>query len=556
MDHRARIIQALLSSADAIDPPKGAKLVASTEGEEWVRSRIQAMNPIREGMSEEDYQSKVNEFMAKSQIRELVQDISEMLSGKSVPVAALRRAMPDGSSWKATALSPKKDMGTRQVSQTRSSDIKMLKEDGQETTLDLGGAEVYQRGEAFFVSWPEMLNVVKYEPAEFSADKAQQAREDRELQRQEADRLRQEKQDAANKAAQAVEAALWDGFLVGLPNLKKGQAKKALDKLVRMNGRTAKTGDHIRDLVAQGYRVDGDRFRDKDRTSFFDKKVFGALPFMYAVFLAEKVRSGSIRAGIMLSAGVKYDPQNQAHRTELADKLKTRLGEAGFKLSEDRTRDPGRRYGSGYKGREEVFVFQHRKDPGLEVQVFTSIVTGGEVRSKGADAIRVCLVYKNKAKITNPESEDAKQYDLGSECRVHRTGDIDDIVERTVQRARDAYTRANQVDRCKKCGAPMAMSKAGKSYCSEVCWTKTDAAPVPGTPTIPAAPKAGGGATDAQVSYALHLVKQNKLTSPTEAEIRSMSKGDISDLISKLRAQRGGDAVRTGNGTFTGWKNS
>lgn len=199
------------------------------------------------------------------------------------------------------------------------------------------------------------------------------------------------------------------------------------------------------------------------------------------MWATQQMSKASASTGLMLSAGVKYDPENPAHRKELADKMKEKLSAAGFKLSTDRTRDPGRRYGqSGWKGKEEVWVFNHRKDPGLEVQVFTSITDGGSVRSKGADAIRVCLVYKNKAKQQNPESEEARQYGLGSECRVHRTGDIDDIIERTVERARDAYKRANEVERCRHCGAPMATSKAGKKFCSEVCWTKKPgAAPAP-----------------------------------------------------------------------------
>jgi uncharacterized protein YjeT (DUF2065 family) len=186
-----------------------------------------------------------------------------------------------------------------------------------------------------------------------------------------------------------------------------------------------------------------------------------------------RAAANRLEGGLMLSAGMKYDPENPAHREELANKMKEKLGAAGFKLSTDRTRDPGRQYGGGgWKGKEEVWVFQHRKDPGLEVQVFTSITSGGSVRSKGADAIRVCLVVKNKAKLADPNSPDAKQYDLGSECRVHRTGDIDDIVDRTVERARDAYRRANEVERCSRCSAPLATSKAGKKFCSEVCWLK------------------------------------------------------------------------------------
>ena len=187
--------------------------------------------------------------------------------------------------------------------------------------------------------------------------------------------------------------------------------------------------------------------------------------------IARTLRAAAARleGGLVLS-GMKYDPESASHRQELADKMKEKLGAAGFKLSTDRTRDPGRQYGGGFKGKEEVWVFQHRKDPGLEVQVFTSITSGGEVRSKGADAIRVCLIVKNKAKLADPKSPDAKQYDLGSECRVYRTGDIDNIVERTVERARDAYKKANEVERCRDCQAPMATSKAGKRFCSEVCW--------------------------------------------------------------------------------------
>ena len=175
---------------------------------------------------------------------------------------------------------------------------------------------------------------------------------------------------------------------------------------------------------------------------------------------------------MFLSAGTIYDPENAAHRKELGDKMTEKLGAIGFTLSGDRTLDPGRYYGGGFKGKEQVYVFKHRKDPGLEVQVFTSVLESGSVRGKGADAIRVCLIYKNKAKQQNPESEEARQYDLGSGCRVYRTGDIDDIVGRTVERAREMYKLANAVERCNACQAPMATSKQGKKFCSEVCWTK------------------------------------------------------------------------------------
>ena len=171
----------------------------------------------------------------------------------------------------------------------------------------------------------------------------------------------------------------------------------------------------------------------------------------------------------------KYNPDLLQDRVALADALKAKLTEAGFSLSVDRTLDPGRHYGAGFKGKEDVFVFAHRKDPGLEVQVFTSITAGGQVRSIGADAIRVQLVYKNKAKRNSPDNEEARQYTLGTETRVHRTGEITAIVERTVERARDAYRRANETERCHHCGAPLAISKKGNPFCAEVCFARKSA---------------------------------------------------------------------------------
>jgi ElaB/YqjD/DUF883 family membrane-anchored ribosome-binding protein/DNA-directed RNA polymerase subunit RPC12/RpoP len=293
---RSKVAASIRKAAVALRAPpatSGSTLKASAEGEAWVRDRIMKMNPIREGMEEADYLQKVDEFMSTSKTKELVRDVGEALRGKPVPVAAFRRVMTPGSSWRSTGLAPKKELGTRQVKTVRSNDIVFSKEDGSDTHLDLPDAEVRQLGDTFFVFWPDVMNVLKYEPAEFDSGAAEKAKEERARAQQEAEALREQKETAAKEAAQAAEAALWDGFLVGLPGLKKGQAKKSLDKLIRMNDRTAKTGDHIRDMVAQGYRVDGDRFWNKDRNSFFDKKVLGVLPFMYAVFLAGKVRSGS-----------------------------------------------------------------------------------------------------------------------------------------------------------------------------------------------------------------------------------------------------------------------
>jgi len=182
-----------------------------------------------------------------------------------------------------------------------------------------------------------------------------------------------------------------------------------------------------------------------------------------------------------------YDPDSAADRAELASQLKQKLGAIGFVESTRRTRDPGRHYkrheAGGYKGKELVLVFRHRKDPGLVINIFTSIVEGG-VRTKGADAIRICTEYETKALREDKEEGAYSTQNLVfqrplqkgqelSQCLIQRRGaSVDDIVERVVERARAAYRALNLVKRCTRCQAPMALSKQGKEYCAETCWKR------------------------------------------------------------------------------------
>lgn len=149
-----------------------------------------------------------------------------------------------------------------------------------------------------------------------------------------------------------------------------------------------------------------------------------------------------------------YDPEDSEQRRLLAETMSQRLKKAGFRLLPTRG------------GQEDVYVFDHLKAPGFQVKVYTTI-QGGRVRSKDADAIRVCLVYAGEA-----DRKEGRAVGISSECRVVRRGEIDAIVERTLERAREAYKRVNSTERCRACGAPMATSKAGKSYCAERCWLR------------------------------------------------------------------------------------
>lgn len=109
------------------------------------------------------------------------------------------------------------------------------------------------------------------------------------------------------------------------------------------------------------------------------------------------------------------------------------LVDAGFKESKS--------------GKEVVFERANHKDPRLKVRVFTSIKVGSEtVRKKGADAIRVVLVFQDKK----------QSFGVCSAKRVFRSGATDRVLNRMLERMREIYGTANKMaagTKC-KCGAP------------------------------------------------------------------------------------------------------
>lgn len=169
--------------------------------------------------------------------------------------------------------------------------------------------------------------------------------------------------------------------------------------------------------------------------------------------LSVAIRTLRIAAAALLGSTKLYDPSNPSDRKELATQIKARLESAGFKL------DPSSRG-------EDVYLFQHRKDPGLHIKIYTSIY-GGAARAKAADAIRVVMLYQQQ------RSEEKKVIPMGKMPIVKRSpkSTVETLVERVVDRAREAYKAINSVDRCSACQAPRATSKAGKKYCAELCWT-------------------------------------------------------------------------------------
>jgi hypothetical protein len=145
---------------------------------------------------------------------------------------------------------------------------------------------------------------------------------------------------------------------------------------------------------------------------------------------------------------MKYEPDNPQHRITLAQSIIELMIYAEFK------EEPN----SGEK------VFSRQVQDGLRVVVYTSIV-GKEVREKDDDAIRVCGVYTTK---------DKEERGIVKSSRVYRTGEVEEISNRLLQRMREVWKKTQTVERCNQCSAPKFMSKKGHLVCCEICWEQKE----------------------------------------------------------------------------------
>lgn len=150
-----------------------------------------------------------------------------------------------------------------------------------------------------------------------------------------------------------------------------------------------------------------------------------------------------------------YDPEVPFLRGLLAAEIRKTLTTAGFTIDKARTRGE--------------LVFSRRlmrsgnvEVPHTDVVVYTTI-EGDEVRQLGKDAIRVAVVYKVDGKPGRG---------LLKARRVHRTGTIEAIIARMLERMRTAWLEAKQVECCKKCNTPCFVSKAGNTVCAAICFAK------------------------------------------------------------------------------------
>lgn len=93
------------------------------------------------------------------------------------------------------------------------------------------------------------------------------------------------------------------------------------------------------------------------------------------------------------------------------------------------------------RGSEIVYERTHDHDPALVVRIYSSFANGADTaRSCGEDAIRIVLSVNGRGVWSCP--------------KVLRTGSVQAVLERTRERAREAYAMANamrKAPRCSRC---------------------------------------------------------------------------------------------------------
>ena len=152
-----------------------------------------------------------------------------------------------------------------------------------------------------------------------------------------------------------------------------------------------------------------------------------------------------------------YDPNFPVLRQLLALQILETLDTAGFT---EVPRDDPYPFGG-----EKIYCRTEGLPKGMKIFVYTTVINDNkdgvvDVRQAGKDAIRVSAVYATK---------DGKTRGLSKEVRVNRTGNIEDIAERMLQRMRGAWVTCTKAEHC-KCGAPKFVTKKGNLACAELCW--------------------------------------------------------------------------------------
>lgn len=103
-----------------------------------------------------------------------------------------------------------------------------------------------------------------------------------------------------------------------------------------------------------------------------------------------------------------------------AERIRETLAKAGFVLAQAR-------------GREEVYERAHHADARYTIKVYSSIARASSTaRGCGEDAIRVVATFR-------AQSTDTIARGVFKAKRIYRTGSVEAVLERMLERMRDAY---------------------------------------------------------------------------------------------------------------------
>lgn len=123
-----------------------------------------------------------------------------------------------------------------------------------------------------------------------------------------------------------------------------------------------------------------------------------------------------------------------AHEEHLGASMTSRFVEVPAAVIRERLTAAGFQLLPATSG-EEVYGRAHDKDPRYMVKVYSSILRGAaEARGCGADAIRVVALFTPRD----------KTYPIFKSARVYRTGTVEAVLGRMIERAREAYVRCNE----------------------------------------------------------------------------------------------------------------
>lgn len=140
----------------------------------------------------------------------------------------------------------------------------------------------------------------------------------------------------------------------------------------------------------------------------------------------EIVEPGSSGAAHGAGAGKRSGPGSRSV-TVPAEAMHARLRAAGFV--------------EGRFSGEVTYTRTHQRCPHLSVTVYTSMpARGGDTRALGEDAIRVVAIFQRAL----PGRDRPYTKLVTKTARVFRTGSVEKVLERTIERAREAYGECNE----------------------------------------------------------------------------------------------------------------